>query len=142
MGYNRVAVYGTGSANTSWLSNPAPETDKEDISWTTETFYGSNVLDDNTVDDSKPPYIGSSLFAVEIRLQTLMLSEDVNLSSANRATNIIPYNLRYQFPEYDQRGVARRVTAGGTGVPIDIGPLRFGGTWTPDEEPEKVRQAL
>jgi len=135
MGYNRVGIYGTGSANASWIANPVPDSDKENKSWTTETFYSDNALDDNEIDDSKPPYIGSSLMEATQRLQTIMLKEDANLTASDRATNIIPYNLRFQFPEFDQRGAQRRRVVSGTGVPLDIGPLLFGGTWEPDEEP-------
>ena len=136
MGYNRVGIYGTGSANASWIANPVPESDKENISWTTATFYSDNVLDDNIVetDTTKPPYIGSSL-AAEKRLQTIMLNEEATLAATDRATNIIPYNLRFQFPEFDERGVQRRVVVSGTGVPLDIGPVRFGGIWNPDNPP-------
>ncbi len=125
MGYNRVAVYGSGSSNTSWLSNPVPDSDKENTSWTTATFYSDNVLADNEIDSTRPPYIGSSLMDSEVRLQTVMLNEDSTLALTDRATNIIPFSMRFQFAENDERGLSRRSNPQ---IWLCIGPFHLPGS--------------
>ena len=135
-GYNRVAVYGTGTSNSSWMGAPVPNTDKENNSWTTATFYGTETLAINIYnhDDTKPPHIGAKRIFEngtiremnpneEFRLLTLMLSENKNLALTDRATNIIDVGVSGQYPRYDERGADRRAS----GLDLDIGPVLFGG---------------
>lgn len=124
-GYNRIGVYSTGSGVTDFYSvtrnasdrTPYPST----TAWTKETFFSGNILAVNARSDlgsDIPPYLGSTL-STRSRLMTLMLSEDVALPLADRATNIIPYEQRTRFPEIDERGVTRYPTT--AQILLDIG---------------------
>ena len=133
LGYNRIGIYETVNGQTGWLSGPGNTNrdvnnhvlDASDTSWTMATFYSGNVLDDNIVSTAIPPYIGSTRYSEgQIRLQTIMLSEDAALAEGSRATNIIPWGRRFSFPALDQRGADRRANGGA----LDIGPVFFDGT--------------
>lgn len=137
-GYNRIGVYGTGSGVTDFYSETRNETDRTSYpskGWTKATFFSGNVLSENLRVDlggDIPPYVGS-VRAGQVRLLTLMLSEDAKLPLTDRATNIIPYSRRTSFPDTDSRGVSR--TAGGEDVALDIGACFFDGTRYSDKNP-------
>ena len=107
-GYNRIAKFGTGTGDTSW-SNPnvngVTETDRQQDTWTSATFFGSNKLADNS-----GPAIGPS--SASRTLQTLALNEAGALAAADRAMDKILASLP-GFPAVDQRGVARPQPTGG-----------------------------
>lgn len=126
--YNRVGIYGTGGSNSPGSKFSGGNGNKENTSWITSTFYGSNGLADNIWDASKPPMVGCSVN--QILLQTLMLDEDANLPLDCTAIDIIEWNLRFQLPQFDQRGVDRWNNRNH----IEIGPMYFGsGGGTPSE---------
>ena len=125
-GYNRLGTYGTPNGIGTWEANGGAATDKENRTWTTATFYGTNTLADNVYpdDNTLPPYIGSSLPTGEQtrRLQTLMLNEAKDLATEYSATNAIPYATdRFNFPLEDQRGADR----GKRELDLDIGPVIY-----------------
>ena len=130
-GYNRIGVYGTGSGVTDFYSETRNDSDRTaypDKGWTVLTFYSHNTLANNERTDlgsNIPPYLGSSL-TNQVRLQTLMLSEDATLPLVDRATNMIPYSRRGMFPTTDERGVPR--ISQGAQINIDIGACFFDGT--------------
>lgn len=104
-GYNRIArfgVQGSGAGDTSW-ANPYvegdTETDRQQDTWTSATFFGSNVLADNS-----GPAIGPA--SATKTLQTLALSEADALAAADRAMDAVPSSSA-GFPAVDQRGVVR-----------------------------------
>ncbi|MBQ6970757.1 MAG: hypothetical protein IJP86_00190 [Synergistaceae bacterium] len=136
-GYNRIGVYGTGSGVTDFYSETRNETDRTSYpskGWSKSTFYSGNVLSENLREDlggEIPPYVGSSR-AGQVRLLTLMLSEDASLPLTDRATNIIPYSRRTSFPDTDERGVSR--TAGGEDIALDVGACFFDGTRYSDKK--------
>ncbi len=126
LGFNRVGKFSGDSStgSTSWTAQPnRGESDRSDESWTKETFYSGNVLDKNIVDPEIPPYIGAEK-AGRIRLETLMLSEDVELAEIDRATNIIDLSYVASFPRLDERGADRRETQ----AAFDIGAVRYDDT--------------
>ena len=107
-GYNRIARFGTGTGDTSWANpnvNGVTETDRQQDTWTSAAFFGSNKLADNS-----GPAIGPS--SASRTLQTLALNEAGTLAAADRAMDKIPASLP-GFPAVDQRGVARPQPAGG-----------------------------
>ena len=140
-GYNRVGVYGTGSGVTDFYSETRNETDRTSYpskGWKKSTFFSENVLAENPREDlggDIPPSVGSAR-AGQVKLLTLMLSEDATLPLTDRATNIIPYSRRTSFPDTDERGVSR--TAGGEDIALDVGACFFDGTRYSDK---KVPQA-
>ncbi|MBR0249168.1 MAG: hypothetical protein IJQ70_09370 [Synergistaceae bacterium] len=141
-GYNRVGVYGTGSGVTDFYSETRNETDRTSYpskGWKKSTFFSSNVLAENPREDlggDIPPSVGSAR-AGQVKLLTLMLSEDATLPLTDRATNIIPYSRRTSFPDTDERGVSR--TAGGEDVALDVGACFFDGTrYSPRPSPVAV----
>ena len=107
-GYNRIAKFGTGTGDTSW-SNPnvngVTEMDRQQDTWTSAVFFGSNKLDDNS-----GPAIGPS--SASRTLQTLALNEAGALAAADRAMDKIPASLP-GFPGKDERGVDRPQPANG-----------------------------
>lgn len=122
-GYNRIGIYETVQGRTGWKAGPGATGDESDTTWTMATFYSDNTLADNEVSNTIPPYIGSKLADTNLRLKTIMLNEDENLSLTYTAINIIPYrSARFRFSQYDQRGVDRRAP----GTDLDIGPVFFG----------------
>ena len=130
-GYNRIGVYGTGSGVTDFYSETRNETDRTSYpakGWTKETFFSGNVLAVNARTDlggNIPPYLGSTR-AGQVRLLTLMLSEDATLPLTDRATNVIPYSRRTSFPNVDERGVSR--VSRGAEIALDVGAVFFDGT--------------
>ncbi|MBQ7576984.1 MAG: Ig-like domain-containing protein [Synergistaceae bacterium] len=127
LGYNRIAIYGAGGNNTSWVTDNGADTDRESSSWLTSTFFGSNTLSVNAYNgsDTIPPYIGAKIAPDgQVRILTMMLAEVTSLAEEDRATNVIPYELRYNYPRYDERGVDRRAT----NTKLDIGATFFDGT--------------
>ena len=131
-GYNRIGTYGKGSANTSWTSDVdgSTDTDRSNSGWTTETFFGNGELGTNAQSETIPPYIGSILAERE-RILTLMLSEDIHLALADRATNVIPNNRKMNYPEFDQRGVSRWASVND----LTIGAVMFDGD-NPQPDPD------
>lgn len=124
-GYNRIGTYGTPNGSGTWEAHGGADTDKESINWTSETFFGNQVLADNILTASIPPHIGSSLTSEDKRLQTLLLDEAEDLLESYRATNAIPYATeRYNFPRYDQQGTDRWENQAN----LDIGAIAFRGT--------------
>ena len=140
-GYNRIGVYGTGSGVTDFYSETRNETDRTSYpskGWKKSTFFSNNVLAENPREDlggDIPPSVGSAR-AGQVKLLTLMLSEDASLPLTDRATNIIPYSRRTSYPDTDERGVSR--TSGGEDIALDIGACFFDGTRYSDK---KVPQA-
>lgn len=107
-GYNRIAKFGTGTGDTSWANpnvNGITETDRQQDTWTSAVFFGSNKLDDNS-----GPAIGPS--SASRTLQTLALNEAGALAAADRAMDKIPASLP-GFPGKDERGVDRPQPANG-----------------------------
>ena len=136
LGFNRVGKFSGDSSTgtTSWTAQPnRADTDRSNENWTKDTFFGEDgKLSDNIIDSEKPPFIGSDLADDgQVRLQTIMLNEDVTLADDNRATNIIDTSYSSLFPRYDERGADRW----STGVALDIGAVMFDGTipGKPDE---------
>ncbi|MBR0257748.1 MAG: hypothetical protein IJQ58_08435, partial [Synergistaceae bacterium] len=138
-GYNRIGVYGTGSGVTNFYSDARNDSDRTAYpskGWTKATFFGNNDLADNVRSDlgaNIPPYIGSEI-AGQIRLQTVMLSEDGALPLEDTAVNIIPYSRRTSFPDTDQRGVSR--VSGG--LNLDVGAVFFDGNRPNRSDDKKV----
>ena len=138
-GYNRIGVYGTGGNNTGWKSDNGLDSDRENTTWTKADFYGDNDLADNVKSDTVPPVIGSSVGTIgTLRLKSLMLNEAESLELADRATTVIPFILRYNFPQYDIRGVDRREL----GTMLDIGAVFYDGTTRSDEDDEKSHYSI
>ena len=138
-GYNRIGIYGTGGNNTGWKTDVGVESDRESTAWTKADFFSDNDLADNIRSDTVPPTVGSTRGTVaRKRLQTLMLKEAESLALDDRATTIIPYTLRYNFPQFDERGVDRREL----GTNIDIGAVFFDGTVKGDGENENSSYSI
>ena len=133
-GYNRIGVYGQGGGVTDFYSITRNDTDRTSYpskTWMTRRsyYFGSNELDTNERTDlgtNIPPYIGSTR-AGQVRLLTLMLSEDASVPLDDSAVNVIPYSRRQSFPAVDERGVSRR-SSGGTEINLDVGAVFFDGT--------------
>lgn len=138
-GYNRIGVYGTGSGVTNFYSDARNDTDRTSYpskGWTRATFFGNNSLADNIRSDlgsNIPPYIGSEIGG-QIRLQTIMLSEDGALPLEDTAVNIIPYSRRTSFPDTDQRGVSRV----SSGLNLDVGAVFYDGNRPSDTDTKAV----
>ena len=126
LGFNRVGKFAGKNGIASWTTQSnRSATDRSSESWTKSTFFTTSVLDDNIIDSEHPPVIGSTLADEgQIRLQTIMLSEDITLEDDNRATNIIDTSYSASFPRYDERGADRWAT----GAALDIGAVMFDGT--------------
>lgn len=110
-GYNRIGIYGRSGHNTSWLSDINSTTDRENSAWSKATFFGEDaeLAINATGVDNQPPAIGYTGDDETVWLLTIMLSEDVTLPLADRATNIIPYGRRYtlNISQYDAQRVDR-----------------------------------
>lgn len=137
-GYNRIGIYGRDEAEVTWEVDLRSATDISSRTWTTETFFGENVLADNIVpsDSTKPPYIGSTRTA-QVRIQTIML-DDEDLPAGTRATSSIPYTRRYNYRaiQNDARGYDRwsaRVNFD-SGAVFNDNAARTGGDDTPTGE--------
>ena len=145
-GYNRIGVFGQGSGVTDFYSVTRQDTDRTAFpskNWTRASFFSSNELADNIRTDLTgdiPPYIGSTREG-QIRLQTLMLSEDVTLPLVDRATNIIPYAARNRFPDKDERGVTR-FPGGNRNFKADIGAVYFDGTRLSEEDSTTITKSI
>ena len=132
-GYNRIGIYGQGGGITDFYSVTGNTTDRTSYphnTWMTlrSSYFSTNELDVNERTDlgsNIPPYIGSTRYpSGQLRILTLMLSEDASLPIEDRATNAIPYSRRQSFPAVDERGVNRR----NPNIGIDIGAVFFDGT--------------
>ncbi len=110
-GYNRIGVYGRSGHNTSWLSDINSTTDRENSAWSKATFFGdaAELAVNPTGTENQPPVIGYIDDEQTVYLLTIMISEDVTLPLADRATNIIPFARRYtlNISQYDQQRVDR-----------------------------------
>ena len=139
-GYNRVASYyegdpsgSGGAADWSKQANRA-DTDRSNEDWTKSTFFSDEDLDINeAVLSEKPPVIGSDRTGTTIRLLTIMLDEDDELSTDDRATNIIAQTDSSLFPRDDERDVDRW----SVNTLLDIGAVMFSGS-TPSPSPTPI----
>ena len=116
-GYNRIGVYGKGGSNTSWLADVSGSgTDRENSSWTTATFFGSNAALVTSYGSYTIPTVGDS--SNPVPLPALLLNEDENLALSDRASNQIPFARRFTLnvEQYDLWGLNRY--ANGTDITI------------------------
>ena len=124
-GYNRIGIYAKGS-DTSWKADISDSTnDRENSAWTVATFFGENAALTGESSEYTVPKVGSSLYET-VYLMALLLNEAEDLSTNDRATNIIPYGRRFvlNIEQYDIWGVDRFAS----GNDISLGASYFGGS--------------